>query len=496
MPTDVVSLLRGYSREALLAMARWRGLDMMGKKEELVARLAPGFFDRAEIERTLAHLSGPERDLLDLVILAGGSASTAAVRGQLQAQGVTEQAKGHTGFSYQQPTGSPTAHGSRKFEDLVARLGAMGLLFTAIPVNSGSVVNFKTPGRRLYIPEEVLAIVPAVKIETELAPEPPVIRAADPTLILRDLYLLISFAEGAPIALTTRGLIPKRTLVAIDAGLRVSEEAAEARSEEELGRLPFLRALAEQLGLLDERLGKLHLGDRAADELSRPPGERQQALLAAYESTARWSELSRIPGLSIQGRGVSVHSAPELVVAARRRVLREVRELPAERWIPIDHLIERFRKGAYEFLFPRDWNPNNYYYYGYSQPPSPYQGNNALGWTFGSLDERRGWSTVEGGMIRVIVEEALHWLGIVDIGEDDTRVTSFRITAAGARTLGGEPVEPVSPDGVAPNVVVQPNFQLLVFEPTGEDVLFRLDRFAERRRVDQAIEYELTRESV
>jgi hypothetical protein len=45
-------------------------------------------------------------------------------------------------------------------------------------------------------------------------------------------------------------------------------------------------------------------------------------------------------------------------------------------------------------------------------------------------------------------------------------------------------------------VVVQPNFQIFAFEPTGEDVLFTLDRLALRIRAEQVVEYHLTRESV
>ena len=59
--------------------------------------------------------------------------------------------------------------------------------------------------------------------------------------------------------------------------------------------------------------------------------------------------------------------------------------------------------------------------------------------------------------------------------------------------LRGEPL----PAGASrPHVVVQPNFQVFAFEPTGEDVLFTLDQLAERVRSEQAIEYELTRDSV
>ncbi|PZS03863.1 MAG: hypothetical protein DLM70_08490 [Chloroflexi bacterium] len=45
-------------------------------------------------------------------------------------------------------------------------------------------------------------------------------------------------------------------------------------------------------------------------------------------------------------------------------------------------------------------------------------------------------------------------------------------------------------------MVIQPNFQIFAFESTGEDVLFALDRIAQRVRAEQAVEYHLTHESV
>jgi hypothetical protein len=83
---------------------------------------------------------------------------------------------------------------------------------------------------------------------------------------------------------------------------------------------------------------------------------------------------------------------------------------------------------------------------------------------------------------------------VLDLGSTEGEAPSvFRLTEAGSRLLGGE----VPPSTVTrPNVVVQPNFQVLAFEPTGEDILFTLDRIAQRVRAEQVVEYYLTRASI
>ena len=109
-------------------------------------------------------------------------------------------------------------------------------------------------------------------------------------------------------------------------------------------------------------------------------------------------------------------------------------------------------------------------------------------------DEAAGWERVEAGVIRSVATQALRWLGIVDLGYRDDRPVSFRITADGARLLQGAPLDEGVP--AAPNVVIQPNFQLFAFEPTDESVLFRLDQIADRVHLEQAGEYRVSRDSL
>ncbi len=231
-------------------------------------------------------------------------------------------------------------------------------------------------------------------------------------------------------------------------------------------------------------------------------------LFAAYRETTSWSEMARIAGLApprgeelraderrpslVPARSPGARWASPRLVAARQRVLAELAELPAEEWIALDHLIDRLRQRAYESLYPRSWPDPRYGYY-YAEV-NPYGYNNPVGWTLDMAPgEAKGWALVEAGFIRVVVGQALHALGVVDLGLVDDAVTAFRVTADGARLLRGEALPT---DAATTKVVVQPNFQIFAFEPTGEDVLFGLDEVAERVRAEYAVEYRLTRESV
>src|SRR5439155_917445 len=78
-----------------------------------------------------------------------------------------------------------------------------------------------------------------------------------------------------------------------------------------------------------------------------------------------------------------------------------------------NELVRRLKRRAYELLFPRQLHA-------YTSPYRDSSGN-PLNWTFAPpLDEERGWDLVEWGLIRVVIGQSLHWLGVVDIGQAGT----------------------------------------------------------------------------
>ena len=489
-------LLRSYSAAAVQRMARTRGIDSKGKtKEALVEILAPDLFRQERVQSLLPLLSLEERRVLDEVVLAGGSIRSESVRATLVEEGLVPNISPGDAWGRRLPGSERRAKPS--FEDLMASLGAQGLVFS-MPNAYGTMLELDTPGSRLFIPSPLLERLPGVTLPLETASEPTTRREAEAGAVLRDVYAMLSLARETPLPLTARGQITKRTLVQLDELFRIREGAAQARTEDDLARLSWLRALAQDAGLLEMQLGALALTASAEAFLRRAAGDRLHLLYDAYVRTVRWYELLHVDGLTVGFKGGG-RTPPPQAVAARQRVLAELAELPVEQWVPVRHMVQRLRRRAYEFLLPRDISTTYGYWSSSGYASNVYRYGNVLGLVFEQvMDEAKGWELVEGGFIRTMLTKALYWLGAVDLGYGDAIQSerdspeAFRLTAVGGALLRGQ--TPALPHA-APHVVIQPNFQVLVFPTTGEDVLFALDRLAERVRLEQVVEYRLTREA-
>lgn len=478
-------VLNTYSFTALQQIAARQELaEKPRSKEKMVTELARTLYDPARIKRALMGLEPLEREVLDRLIGHHGLLSIRVLREQLEAEGKIERRP--PGYGSRTAAGK-TQGDKARLGDIVAALGAAGLAFTSAQEQSRDL-QLQTPRIFLFVPRAILSHLPPVTLGVREA-QPVAEEPASGGVLLRDLYLLASFAQQQPIPLTARGLIPKRSLVEIDAVLRLPEGAREVKAETDLARLPFLRALSEELGLLVPSMLGLALGTEAAKLLGSSPGERLRQSYEAYRRGEGWSELARLPAVTVTPRANIYHPK---VVEARQRILAEVAAMPAGRWVPIEHVVDRMRFQAYEFLVSR-YADDDYYNYGYSYAT---YSQTPMGVTFSRTTGQPDWQSVEAEFIRAVVREALYWLGVVDLGRSQQgmkRADLFRLTPLGEALLHGK--TPALP-AAAPQVVIQPNFQLLAFEPTGEDVLFTLDRLAQRVRAEKVVEYRITRESV
>jgi hypothetical protein len=490
-PLTAEEVLGRYQASSLQQMARERRIEPKGKaKDELVRLIAPTLFDSAAIARAYGDLAPVERQVVDELVLAGGSAPTSLIRRRLEAEGLVDAEPRPQSWRAAASRGSPSQRGSQKFADIVARVGVVGLAFTSNGP-SGGMVELSEPGGELYIPTLILLHLPRVELPIETTDEPPHVTPANPAAFVRDLSSLLSFIDREPLGLIARGALAKRYLARLDEQFQVHEAVARARSENDLPRLSLLRALGEDLKLLVQRLTTLALGDRAESFLEQPVGQRRATLLAAYRQTPSWCELFRLPS-NLTVRGVSERHAPPLVVSARQRVIAEIAGLPTGEWVALAQIQARLKRIAYDFLFPRYDTPARYGFSSFSET-SPYYGANPLGWYFEVTPNADvAWNQVEGGMITVVVQ-TLGQLGILDLGYADGTLAALRVTPEGSRLLQGEPLPSQQAES---NVVIQPNFQIFALAPTPDGVLFTLDRLADRVRTDQAIEYRLSRESI
>jgi len=484
LPETASELLPFIAKESLQIMGRTWRLDFKNRnKEELVDLLAGHFADPERIDRAARELAPRERAALDLVIVNGGRLSTNALRGQLQSQGLVVPQPERRSFSYygyHRAEGSPSKVDSDRLEDVLARLAALGLAFPW-PAPNGGMLNIRRSSTAVIIPPAILRRLPPVTLTLATAAGPPVTISGKPDVLLRDVVTIVAGIRREPIELTTRGLIPKRSLVKLARLLSIPES--------DLGYPTFLTVLAREVGLIVSAAGRLVEGSQPGPFIEQSRGERLRQLYRAYVNSQLWSELTRVPGLSVRGATQGPH-----ITRGRRRVLDALASALPHGWVEIEGLIDLMRRASYEFLIPRERNDPYGYYAGHSF--NPYTHGNALGLTFDQIwNEGEGWNQVEGGFIRALLVEPLFWLGMVDLGaaSSDSEPGMFQLNDIGASLLAGRIPELPQP---TPHVVVQPNFQIFAFEPTGEDTIFGLDRLAERVSAQQTIEYRITRDSI
>ncbi len=89
------------------------------------------------------------------------------------------------------------------------------------------------------------------------------------------------------------------------------------------------------------------------------------------------------------------------------------------------------------------------------------------------------------------VRKHLYVLGLVDMGYDEGgRATAVRLTNMGAEFLGMLPVTDLS---VAGHIVVNPDFEVVLFPgERSHELIYELDRFADREKSDSLYHYRIT----
>jgi len=129
---------------SLERMAKQRRLETKGQnKEALINMLAPVLFDADAIRGELAALPPVERRVLDEVRLLGGDAPTGLIKRRLEREGAIQPdlPRGSSSAS----RGSAVRSELPRFEAVVGRLGAAGLVFSSMPGSYASAVDLASP---------------------------------------------------------------------------------------------------------------------------------------------------------------------------------------------------------------------------------------------------------------------------------------------------------------------------------------------------------------
>ena len=335
-------------------------------------------------------------------------------------------------------------------------------------------------------------------------------RVSQPTLfseyiheLQRSLYLYWSLVseqrDGLP--LVSSKLLSRPALRQVIEQL-TALNVEQIRVEADVPRLLFLRLLMTRLGLLYERNGSIYAASRASAEayFALPLAIRARRCYTLWLETPFWNELNYLPGVILRPVPGPVDAANAEVVRARSMLMQRVLQLQSGARHSLSAFIVRSKLHIPYLLFPRDYGARAERY---SIGSNPYGLDFRLkhGW----LTHREGWYLVEGGFIRAVLSGPLSWLGVIEFEEE---TDTFALLPAFKQILSNEVAPLTGATGEegedAPGVedqawgrlIVQPNFELVALAPVSEVLLLRLDRFAERVRLEQVAQYRLTRASV
>lgn len=285
----------------------------------------------------------------------------------------------------------------------------------------------------------------------------------------RDLYLYWwATREIGGLALTSRGFVARPDLRRLRAQWPMS---GDDRPEADDARLYFLRRLLERLGLLRASSNR-NAGTSATVEmlaagsvtmaryLSHPLAERLRICTRLWVAGGWWQDGS------IAGVAAGVHAPvqPRIALARRRLIEMLVAQDPGS-------LVEMSGVPTATTHAPR-----------------------IIGAT-ATRRKPRGIAEERHQAMRAGLMGPLHWLGLVVWRGMPATVERQLVVGHGMLALRREP-DAAAIQETCGRVIIQPNLDLLAYQPLTAPALFTLDQCAARAKLDRVAHYRLTKESV
>ena len=309
--------------------------------------------------------------------------------------------------------------------------------------------------------------------ETQVAPA---IRDTDATIadagaFQRDLYLYWWAArEIGGLALTSRGMLTRPTLRRMRAQWPVSRDE---RSEADDPRLHFQRRLLERLGLLRVPSEPTTIPDAAgasrliasdsatmARYLAHPLAERVRICVRLWVAGGWWLDARAAANASAR-----LTPAQPRIALARRRLIETLAALEPGSPIEIPGVATH-----------PDYAPR------------------IIGAT---AKQRKPRSIAEerNETMRAALAGPLRWLGLVTPGVGDAPGERLLVVSQATLALHNEPDDTLTRE-TAGRVVIQPNMEIVAYQPLTAPTLFTLDVCAARGALDRVAHYRLSREDV
>lgn len=200
-------------------------------------------------------------------------------------------------------------------------------------------------------------------------------------------------------------------------------------------------------------------------EVTRP--RQVRALAEAWRTSTLYNDLWHTPGLVPEETGW--RNDPLL---ARQTVLMFLEMAPADQWWPLDELIALVKEeepdfqrpgGDYDSWYIRDAQTGDY------------------------LHGFENWDRVDGAVLRFILTGPMHWLGLVDLGDDGTL---YRLTVYGRALVGA--AEWPDPDEDRPPITLDDDGTLYAPRMASRYERFQLARITEWEAPGDPYVYRLT----
>lgn len=329
----------------------------------------------------------------------------------------------------------------------------------------------------IYVPPDLADTLPARETRFELRDEPPeepvkvwegggefdpeTVKPAT-TAAVDDLTTLLAYLQNQP--------VPSEK----DALLRQAGEGMAFcwLGEHQPAAVALWIALAGSMGLAaneGEVFKPVPAQARRWLEETRP--RQVRALAEAWRDCTLFNDLWYTPGLKLEETGW--RNDPLL---ARQTVLTFLEMVPPADWWPLDDLVEQVYTEEPDF----------------QRPAGDYQS-----WyirdaqTGESLRGFENWEHVDGAVLRFILVGPMHWLGLVDLGDDGTLC---RLTVYG-RALCGQAEWPAPPED-RPPLVVEADGTLRAPRTLSRYERFQLARITEWSAAGDPYVYRLTAASL
>lgn len=432
-------LLAGLETEKLeQAVESWSLTGLLGSAgpAQLVAELTQALSDQTHQAKILDELEESSREFFKLLKLKGGKTTIADL-----------------------------------LEDYVS-LKRLGRSLRPLLEHQLVWEAFEDEQNLVFIPPEIATPkkeTPLVRPDALQTVNPPGRTTLFPPYALAwDMLTFLNYIVTNELKLTAQSLIPKRDLKKLSAQLWPLN--IEEVTGLEYRRVDFIDRLCSSL--------KLYATESYSWRLQPGADFKEWLDLDFYEQMGKLVEL----WLTEPTRTGPVdfpyyYGNNKLISRANKTMLGWLKSCEPGTWYSLDSLLQKVQREDPYFILPRRDLLNMV-------------GLNRL------TEMSRQWLKIEGEIIQATFQSALEWLGIVKVGRNEaSRVVAFCLTDFGAKMCGQTKPHSIELPRVAQSLLVQPNFEIMLFAPEVETV-WTLEKFTELKKLDQVSLYSLTKEAL